>query len=247
TTFAADFAGEHDLVVCIGGDGTFNEVINGIVTSGAKTPLGYIPAGSTNDFANSLGLSSNIMTAAQNIMDGTPHSIDVGSFGDRYFSYVASFGAFTKASYSTPQNLKNALGHLAYVLEGIKDIPTIHSEHLRFELPDRALEGDYIFGAISNSTSLGGILKINPALVDIGDGLFEMLLIKVPRNADELLRIITALTKQQYDIDMIDFISASSVTVHAGVGLSWSLDGEMAVTDRTTLVSNVHHAISIVV
>ena len=123
-----------DLVVCCGGDGTFNETITGVLQSGADVPIGYIPAGSTNDFASSLRLPTNILQAVQDILDGEPVSYDVGKFGDRYFSYVASFGAFTKASYTTPQSIKNALGHTAYVLEGITELYQIRKEHICSEV-----------------------------------------------------------------------------------------------------------------
>ena len=153
-----------DLVVCCGGDGTLNETICGILHAGADVPIGYIPSGSTNDFAASLKLSTSVMQAARDIVDGQPVSYDVGRFGDRYFSYVASFGAFTKASYSTPQSVKNALGHTAYVLEGINELSQLRQEHVRMEIDGDVIEDDFIFGAISNSTSVGGILTLDPPL-----------------------------------------------------------------------------------
>ena len=163
-------AKDVDLVVCCGGDGTFNETISGIQRSGADVPVGYIPAGSTNDFAASLKLSTNIMQAARDIVDGEPVPYDVGKFGERYFSYVASFGAFTKASYATPQSIKNALGHTAYVLEGINELSQIRKEHVRMEIDGQVVEDDFIFGAISNSTTLGGILTLDALVVDMADG-----------------------------------------------------------------------------
>ena len=149
------FAPGMDLVVCCGGDGTFNETVTGLLEAGLSTPLGYIPAGSTNDFANSLRLSLHPLEAAKAIINGTPKPLDIGLFNGRYFSYVASFGAFTKVSYSTPQNVKNALGHTAYVLESIKEIATIRKLPVRLELDGEVVEDDYIFGAICNSTSVG--------------------------------------------------------------------------------------------
>ena len=164
---------EMDLVVCCGGDGTFNETVTGLLEAGLNVPIGYIPAGSTNDFAASLKLSSNILQAARDVVEGVPVSYDVGRFGDRYFSYVASFGAFTRASYSTPQSIKNALGHTAYLLEGIQELSQIRKEHVRMELDGRVVEDDFLFGAICNSTSLGGILSLDPKRVDMADGLLE--------------------------------------------------------------------------
>ncbi len=235
-----------DLIVCIGGDGTFNEVVNGVLEAKLFTPIGYIPAGSTNDFANSLKLPKNMVKAATQIVEGTPRTIDIGRFDDRYFSYVASFGAFTKVSYATPQNVKNALGHLAYILEGVKDIPSIRPLHLRFEMPDEVIEGDYLFGAISNSTSVGGILTLNPDVVDMNDGKFELLLIKAPNTIVELNDIILALTTQNYDYPSITFASASEMTVYALPDMDWTLDGEWEAGKEKLEVSNLHSAIRLI-
>ena len=136
------FGDQMDLIVCAGGDGTLNETVTGLLQAGLTIPLGYIPAGSTNDFASSLHLSTNVVKAAKQIVSGTPHAYDVGQFGDRYFAYVASFGAFTKASYSTPQNVKNALGHLAYILEGIQELSSLRKAHIRINLDNEVLEDD---------------------------------------------------------------------------------------------------------
>ena len=236
-------AKEMDLVVCAGGAGTLNETITGLLRSGVDIPIGYIPAGSTNDFASSLKLSSNILQAARDIVEGEPVSYDVGKFGDRYFSYVASFGAFTRASYSTPQNIKNALGHTAYILEGISELSQIKPEHLRFELDDRIIEDDFIFGAISNSTSVGGILTLDPKLVDMGDGLFELLLVRTPRDLIELSECIKAVQSQNYNCSVITFVPTSHVWVTANPNMNWTLDGEKEAGHETVEVSNLHHAI----
>lgn len=127
------FGSQMDLIVCCGGDGTLNETITGIIQNDLQTPIGYIPAGSTNDFASSLSLPGDVVEAAKQIVNGTPHAYDVGTFSERYFTYIASFGAFTRTSYTTSQNVKNALGHMAYVLEGIQEISKIHKEHIRME------------------------------------------------------------------------------------------------------------------
>lgn len=237
---------DKDLIVCIGGDGTFNEVVNGILEAGLSTPIGYIPAGSTNDFANSLKLPKNMLKAAEKIVNGIPQTVDIGRFDNRYFSYVASFGAFTKVSYATPQNVKNALGHLAYILEGVKDIPSIRPLHLRFETPEEVAEGDYLFGAISNSTSVGGILTLNPDVVDMNDGKFELLLIKAPNTIAELNDIVLALTTQNYDYPSITFITASEITVYASPEMDWTLDGEWEPGKDAFTVSNLHSAISLI-
>lgn len=215
-----------DLVVCCGGDGTLNETISGILRAGADTPVGYIPAGSTNDFAASLNISSDILQAVQDILDGEPVAYDAGKFGERYFSYVASFGAFTKASYTTPQTVKNALGHTAYVLEGIQELSQIHKEHMRLEIDDRVVEDDFLFGAICNSTSVGGILTLDPSVVDLQDGLLEILLVRAPESLAEIHECILAVQSQKYNCEMITFCSAKKIRITADPEMPWTLDGE---------------------
>ena len=232
-----------DLVVCCGGDGTFNETITGILESGADVPIGYIPAGSTNDFAASLRLSTNILQAARDILDGEPVSYDVGKFGGRYFSYVASFGAFTRASYATPQSIKNALGHTAYVLEGITELSQIRKEHVRMEIDGRVVEDDFLFGAISNSTSVGGVLMLDPKQVDMADGKLEILLVRAPRDIMELSECIIAVQSQKYNCAMITFRSAEKIKVYADPYMPWTLDGEREEGHVTVDVEYVHHAI----
>ena len=237
------WGGEVDLIVCCGGDGTMNETVTGLLGAGLQTPIGYIPAGTTNDFASSLHLSGNIMQAARDILEGEPVSYDVGRFGERYFSYVASFGAFTKASYLMPQNIKNALGHAAYVLGGISEISQIHTEHIRMEIDGLPVEDDFLFGAICNSTSIGGILSLDPKQVDMGDGLFEVLLVRSARNVEEIAECIRAVQSQVYNCAMITFRSAKKVTVYANPDMPWTLDGEREEGHEMVEVENVHHAI----
>ena len=241
------YAQEMDLVVCCGGDGTFNEVIAGVMKSGKDLPIGYIPAGSTNDFANSLQLSTDILQAARDIVEGEADVFDVGSFGGRYFSYVASFGAFTHASYATSQSLKNVLGHGAYLLSGITELARIKREHLKFELPGgRVVEDDFIFGAISNSTSVGGILTLAPDRVDMTDGEFELLLIRMPHSLAELSKCVMGLLQQKYDSPLITFLSATSVEVTAPEGMPWTLDGEREEGRKTVHVENLKHAVRVI-
>ena len=235
-----------DLVVCCGGDGTFNETISGILESGVDIPVGYIPAGSTNDFAASLHLPTNIMQAAKDVIDGEPMTYDVGKFGDRYFSYVASFGAFTKASYTTPQSIKNALGHTAYVLEGINELSQLRKEHVRFEIDGQVVEDDFLFGAISNSTSVGGILTLDPKQVDMADGKLEILLVRAPTNLLEISECIMAVQTQKYNCAMITFRSAEKIKVYADPLMPWTLDGEREEGHANVDVENVHHAIRMI-
>ncbi len=240
------FAPGMDAVVCCGGDGTLNETLTGMLDAGLEIPIGYIPAGSTNDFANSLGLPSDPLTAARLIAEGTPQQLDVGKFGDRYFSYVASFGAFTRASYATSQNIKNALGHTAYLLGGIQELSQIRKTKVRLELDGEAVEDDYLFGAICNSTSLGGILTLDPHQVDMGDGLFEVLLVRAPQSLTEITECIMAVQKQQYNCRMMTFRSAREVNVFIDGDIFWSLDGEKAEGQGFLQIKNLHHAIALI-
>ena len=232
-----------DLIVCCGGDGTFNETITGVLEAELDIPLGYIPAGSTNDFAHSLHLSADPIAAAQQIVDGAPEPLDVGRFDGRYFCYIASFGAFTKTSYTTPQNVKNALGHTAYMLEGIRELSQIRKTHVQVELDGEILEDDYLFGAVCNSTSLGGILTLDPNQVDMGDGLFEVLLVRAPRDLSEIAECIAAVQKQQYNCRMLTFRSTRQVKITTDADISWSLDGEKEPGRGDLTVTNLHHAI----
>ena len=238
-------AKEMDLVVCCGGDGTFNETISGVLKCGADVPVGYIPSGSTNDFAASLKIPTNIMQAAKDIVEGVPVSYDVGRFGERYFSYVASFGAFTRASYATPQNIKNALGHTAYVLEGINELSQIRKEHVRMELDGQIVEDDFLFGAISNSTSVGGILTLDPKIVDMADGKLEVLLVRAPVDLMEISECIRAVQSQKYNCAMITFRSAEKIKVFADPSMPWTLDGEREDGHSQVDVENVHLAVKI--
>ena len=245
---AAKFAESHalgmDLLVCCGGDGTLNETITGMIRAGSTAPIGYIPAGSTNDFASSLKLSTNILQAVQDILEGDPVPYDIGRFGDRYFSYVASFGAFTKSSYTTPQSVKNALGHTAYVLESISELSQIRKVHVRMEMEDQVVEDDFIFGCISNSTSIGGVLTLDPKQVDMADGLLEVFLVRAPRSLTEISECIQALQSQRYnDCAMITFGPARKIRVITEEDIPWTLDGEKFEGQREIEVENIHHAI----
>ena len=245
-TLACTYGGEVDLAVCLGGDGTFNEMISGLLDGGHAPQIGYIPCGSTNDFASGIGLQKTVLAAADAILEGTAHTYDVGVFGDRYFSYVASFGIFTRTSYTTPQNIKNALGHLAYVLEGIKELSNIRPWHVKFEMDGQTVEGDYLFGAVSNATSVGGVLNLDPQAVNMNDGLLELLLVKMPRNPVELSECIRSLAEQKYDTDAITFTSGSSFAVTADPAMEWTLDGEWAGGVEGVCIRNRRDAITLI-
>ena len=242
---AAERGGMADLVVCCGGDGTLNETIAGLLDAGLDVPVGYIPSGTTNDFASSLNLSHNPIQAAKDILEGDPVAYDICKFGDRYFCYVASFGAFTKASYAVPQTLKNALGHTAYVLGGISELSQIRNEHVRMEIDGEVVEDDFLFGAICNSTSVGGILTLPQDQVDMGDGIFEVMLIRAPRHINEIADCILAVQNQTYNCGMITFRPARAVKILADPSMAWTLDGEKADGYREIPVENLHHAVKI--
>ena len=246
TRIVRDRAKDYDLVVCAGGDGTLNETITGLMEAGADCPIGYIPCGSTNDFAATLKLSMDVVQAARDIMLGAPQEYDLGKWGERYFSYIASFGAFTRVSYATPQNLKNALGHLAYVLSGIQELPQIRSIPMSLELDGERVEGKYIFGAVSNSTSVGGVFTLDPRLVDLRDGKFEVILVRLPRDMNELAACISAIQSGTYDCAAITFRSVSRLTVRQDPAVVWTLDGERAEGQQEIPIENLHRAIRLV-
>ena len=240
TEFAQGYASEFDIIVCIGGDGTLNEVITGIIRGGHDIPLGYIPSGSTNDFAACHGISSDALEAANNIVNGKPKKIDIGRFGDRYFCYVAAFGAFSWLSYTTPQNLKNALGHTAYLLDAVKDLPKIKAHHLKLDLGEFCCEGDYIFGAVCNSTSVAGTISLPKTVVDTGDGKFEVLLVHEPRTLIDFQSILMGVFTQDYSSPFLDFFQADKLSITATPALDWSLDGERGPgADRHEIVNLV--------
>lgn len=242
---AQEKADQFDVIVCCGGDGTFSETMSGILRAGSSTPMGYIPAGSTNDFATSLGLPTNLLKAAEVIAHGEPNPIDVGKFGDQYFSYVASFGAFTRTSYATPQKVKNALGHTAYILGGVQELSQIHKIHVRLEMEGETLEDDVLFGAISNSTSVAGIVNLDPNQVDMRDGLLEVMLVRSPKSLAEITECLSAIQSKKYNCRMITFCKASRIRVFADPDMPWTLDGEKADGLSEVLITNEHLAIRV--
>ena len=234
-----------DLVICCGGDGTLNETVSGMMEAKRKLPLGYIPAGSTNDFASSMGISSNLTEAAEQIANFHAVPVDVGRFGpDRFFTYIASFGVFTSVSYNTPQSAKNVLGHLAYLLEGMKDLTNIQSHHVTAQTKDQVYEDDFIFGAVGNTTSVGGIVKISSNLVGMNDGLFEILLIKMPKSLNDLHKIVMGLTLSDFSDEMFLFFKADEVRFTTDPALCWTLDGEYAPgQEGKPVIRNLHNGI----
>lgn len=245
TDFARDHAAGMNLIVVSGGDGTLNEVVTGLLQGHHRIPVGYLPSGSTNDFAAGLKLPGDLLKAARIAVAGKPQKLDVGRFGDRYFCYTAGFGAFTGVAWSTPQNIKNVLGHAAYILEGIRSLGEIRPIHARVTADGLVCEDDWIFGAVCNSTSLGGVLKLDPDTVDMNDGMFETVLIRNPSSAGELAGILEAVTTRNYSHPMLHFIRASRLTFRTDTSLSWTLDGEYASGEPETVIENIRDAVTV--
>lgn len=238
---------DFDLIVVCGGDGTLNEVIEGIMNSKNNIPLGYIPSGTLNEWSSGLNISRNIETAAKDIINGKKIKLDIGRFNDKYFSYTASFGAFTGASYSTPQEVKNVLGQSAYFFEGIKSLGTIKPIHMKITTEDRVVEGDYLFGAISNSLSVGGIVKYDKTPVGLNDGLFEIILIKNPDNIVKLQPLVDGILKHEFDREGIEFFRSEKFIVETDESVAWTLDGEYAKSNGKLTVENIHGTITFIV
>ncbi len=220
-------AANFDLICCSGGDGTLDEVVAGISKSGHSARVGYIPAGSTNDFAHSLQLPSDMKKAARIINEGENFACDIGTLNDWYFVYVAAFGAFTEVSYKTDQDMKNMLGHMAYILEGAKSILDIKPYAMKVVLDDKIeLEGEFIFGMITNSESVGGINNITGNDVELDDGLFEVVLVRRPETMLDYGPIAAALLNRQSDEKFVYYMKAKKVHIESQDQVPWTLDGE---------------------
>lgn len=230
---------DYELVVCSGGDGTLDETVTGMIKSGFRTPLGYIPAGSTNDFGGSLALPKNMVRAAEAIVNGKDFPCDVGTFNEDVFVYIAAFGLFTEVSYETDQDAKNLLGHMAYVLEGMKRLSSIKSFPMRVSYEDKIIVEDFIFGMITNSISVGGFKNITGKNVQLDDGVFEVTLIKQPKNAIELNNIMVSLVNHDIDTDVMYCFRTSSITLESTEPVAWTLDGENGGSHTSVRIENI--------
>ncbi|QOV19798.1 YegS/Rv2252/BmrU family lipid kinase [Blautia liquoris] len=242
-----ELAQQVDLVVCSGGDGTLDEVVNGLMEASAQVPLGYIPAGSTNDFANSLKISKNMVRAAKDIVEGHLYSCDVGVFNEKNFVYIAAFGLFTDVSYETDQNLKNVLGHLAYLLEGSKRIFNVPTAHMKVNCNGMTLEGEYIYGMITNARSVGGFKNLVGPDVKLNDGLFEVTLIRNPKNPIELNEIITSLITAEDKTDLIDNFKTDYIEIESPEKVAWTLDGEFGGEHTAVKIFTKKHALEVII
>lgn len=234
----------YDLVVCSGGDGTLDEVVTGMMKSSFQTPIGYIPAGSTNDFGGSLHLPKDMVRAAETIVSGRNFSCDVGVFNNDIFVYIAAFGLFTDVSYETAQDMKNLLGHMAYLLEGMKRL-SIRSYHMKVTHDEGVIEDEFMFGMITNSESVGGFKRITGPNVQLDDGVFEVTLIKRPRSAMELNEIMASLMNRDIDTKAIYCFKTTSLTVESSESIAWTLDGEYGGSHQQVVIENKRKAVKI--
>ncbi len=234
-----ELADEYDLIVCSGGDGTLDEVVTGLIRSDSLTPVGYIPAGSTNDFAQSLQIPSNMVKAAETVVNGRAFPCDVGAFNDDTFIYVAAFGLFTDVSYQTNQRLKNIFGHAAYVMEGAKRLYDIPSYYLEVEVNGEMIRDEFIYGMVSNSVSVGGVKNLMSQTVELDDGLFEVMLIRMPQNPLQLNEIMTNLVMpKSCDTPYIFTCKTDHIEIRSEDAVPWTLDGEFGGEHKEVQINN---------
>jgi len=248
TEFARAYAAEFDTVACVGGDGTLSEVIGGLMKIPNPPPIGYIPMGTTNDVASTIGLPKNdTIGAARRIVEGTPHPFDVGGFGkDRYFAYIAAFGAFTEVSYATPQDQKRALGHLAYVLQGAQQLGKIEKLPVRVEYDDGVFEGELVYGSMSNSTSVAGIVRLRDEMVSLGDGMSELVLVQDPGTIDAYGEMITAVLTRSFDSRYLKVIQTRHARFIFDRPVAWTRDGEDGGKHRELELCNYHAPVRLI-
>lgn len=246
---ARDESYRFDRIVCCGGDGTLDEVVNGLMVRDNPPPLGYIPGGTTNDVANSLGIPKYAEDAAEIAANGRPFRIDIGRFNDRYFTYIAAFGAFTGVAYSTPQPYKSLFGHAAYVLGGILTLPAIKAYHMCVKSEDAQidLEGDFIYGMVTNTTSVGGMMGVTPEEVEMDDGLFEVLLVRQPANPMQLQGIMNMLLVQDMSSELLVHFKTGKVQFEVQDEMPWTLDGEFGGAPYKVQIENCKQALTLLV
>lgn len=238
-------AANFDRIVCSGGDGTLDEVVTGLIKSDTNTPIGYIPAGSTNDFANSLGIPKEMVKAAEVAVGKNPFPCDIGDFNSDTFVYVAAFGLFTEVSYKTSQQLKNIFGHVAYIMEGAKHLHDILSYNMQVEYEGHVFQDEFIYGMVTNSVSVGGFKGMTGTDVKLDDGVFEVTLIKKPHNPIELNEILACLTNMIDDSDLIYSFKTNEVEITAREQIAWTLDGEFGGEHEKVIIRNLNKRVTI--
>ncbi len=243
--YAALCGADYDRVVCLGGDGTFAQVVSGLRRCGKDMAVGYIPAGSSNDFGSLHGLSSDLVAAAHDAVTGRVKAVDCGTFNDRLFIYVAAFGAFIATSYVTSQDLKNALGRPAYFLDVMRELPRIKAEHMRITANGQTYEGDYIFGAVTNNTSVSGVVSLPEGTVVTDDGKFEVVLIENLTTLPELSDTVYSVLSGDFISQQITFFHASEITIESDNPIDWTLDGEYQKGDLLVKIKNHKQALHV--
>ena len=247
TQFVIDHGKAYDVLVACGGDGTLNEVISGALRSSYQGEIGFLPCGTTNDLAHSLRLPATLPRAAKTVASCAAKPLDFGLFNhDRYFTYIASFGAFTEVSYSTDQNMKNLFGHAAYVAEAFSRLKDLRSYHVRIDCDGTVLEDDFLFGAAANSLSIGGVLKLKRDKVDMHDGFHELLLIRNPKNPADLARLSKEIISGQYENRAVIFLRGKRIAFTSPDPIAWCVDGEYAGQHKTAEICNIHDRVRVI-
>lgn len=245
-----EYASDFDAVVCCGGDGTYNEVVNGVMACEKKVPVIYLPCGSTNDFAQSLGIPNNPETAAQMFVDNVVHQFDIGAFNDKYFTYVAAFGVGTSFSYNTSQKFKNKLGHSAYVIDGlllniVSVVKNLKAYRMRIEYDEGVIEDDFYFGAVANTNKIAGLFKLDDFNVKMNDGKFEVLLVK-KSNIPGIVKVFLNALKSDFSDKNIEFFRTEKLKITAVEPVDWTIDGEYAGAHTQLDIENCNKAITLV-
>jgi YegS/Rv2252/BmrU family lipid kinase len=246
--FAARYAADYDVVACIGGDGTLSEVLAGLMRLDNPPPVGYFPMGTANDVATTLGLPKNdSFQAARRILSGAPHPFDVGGFGDSdYFSYIAAFGAFTEVSYVTPQDQKKMLGHLAYVLQGMQQLPKIEPIHAVVDYDGGTIEGSFLYGSVSNSTSVAGIVRLPETMVSLGDGVSELVLVRDPGNVAVFAEMLSSVLSERFDSDKLLILHTKKARFRFDAPVAWTRDGEEGGEYTDIEIRNIHCPVKLI-
>lgn len=238
---------KYDLIIVSGGDGSLSEAVNGLMNLKKKPKLGYIPAGSTNDYANSLKLPKDMKKCAKLLANYKEEKqIDIGKFNKDFFVYVAAFGAFTEVAYSTPQDVKNVIGHLAYFLNGITSFTKIKSYNMKITYDDKVFEDKFIFGMITNSLSVGGLYSLNSRNVKLDDGLFEVMLVKEPKDILELNKITAYLLDPKIKTDLVYSFKTNKLIITSNDKVSWTLDGEYGGSLNKVIINNINKAVTLI-
>lgn len=243
-------ATEYDIISVCGGDGMLNETVSALmcIDSSMRPPLAYLPSGSTNDFAGTVGLPLDIVECSKMVVSGKPFFCDAGKMNENYFAYVAAFGAFTSVSYDTSQDFKNVFGHMAYVIEGIRQLPSIKPQHLKIKFDDKVIEDDFILGMVTNSLQVGGIKHRLGTAISLNDGLFEVFLLKLPQTPMGYQNIISCfLTQKLEKTDDIIYFKTSNITFESDTPISWTVDGEFGGETKIANITNLPRAYSIIV